>query len=67
MDRAEIVSTEGFVKTAAAWFGECLKTEETTPLEPDAKEYKYYARGVSLVQDGDLKLVRFGQVEEAQP
>jgi hypothetical protein len=27
-------------------------------LEPRTKETKYYARGIGLVQDGALKLVR---------
>ena len=31
---------------------------ETTPLELGAREYKYYARGVGIVQDGALKLVK---------
>ncbi len=60
MDRAEVVSLTETVKTPAGAFEDCLKTEETTPLEPGVKEYKYYARGVGLVQDGDLKLVKHG-------
>ena len=57
MDRAEIVSTSAMVQTPAGEFKNCLKVEETTPLEPGKKEYKYYAPGVGLVQDGSLKLV----------
>jgi hypothetical protein len=57
MDRAEIVSTSAVVQTPAGEFKNCLKVEETTPLEPGKKEYKYYAPGVGLVQDGSLKLV----------
>ena len=33
----------------------CLKTEETTPLEPDAREDKYYAPGVGNVLTVDLQ------------
>ena len=33
----------------------CLKTEETTPLEPDALEDKYYASGVGNVLTVDLQ------------
>lgn len=55
MDRAEIVSLTATVAGSPAWKN-CLKVEETTPLEPGVKEYKYYAAGVGLVQDGDLKL-----------
>lgn len=65
MDRAQIVSMADTRKTAAGEFKHCLKTEETTPLEPAEKEYKYYAPGVGLLQDGSLKLVKFGQVEKS--
>jgi hypothetical protein len=61
MDRAEIVSLNTTVNTPAGEFKNCLKMEETTPLEPGVKEYKYYASGVGLVQDGALKLVRYGK------
>jgi hypothetical protein len=60
MDRAEIVSLAETVRTKAGEFRSCLKVEETTPLEPGVKEYKYYAPGIGLVQDGSLKLVRHG-------
>jgi len=64
MDRAEVVSTNEMVKTPAGVFVHCVKTEETTPLEPQSKEYKYYAPQVGLIQDGDLKLVKHGQVKD---
>ena len=53
----EIVSVNETVKTPAGEFKNCLKVEETTPLEPGVKEYKYYAPGVGLVQSNTLKLV----------
>jgi hypothetical protein len=59
MDRAEIVSVTETVRTPAGEFENCLKVEETTPLEPGDREYKYYAPGIGLVQDGALKLVRY--------
>jgi hypothetical protein len=59
MDRAENVSTNLTFQTPAGTFKNCLKTRETTPLESGA-EYKLYAPGVGLVQDGGLKLVRHG-------
>jgi hypothetical protein len=62
MDRAEIVGLKETVRTEAGEFKDCLKTEETTPLEPGVKEYKYYAPGVGLVQDGSLKLVKYGRL-----
>lgn len=64
MDRAEIVSMSETVKTSVEEFKNCLKVEETTPLEPKNKEYKYYAHGVGLVQDGSLKLVKYGKTEK---
>jgi hypothetical protein len=60
MDRAENVSTQEVVKTASQTFERCLKVKETTPLEPDTLEYKFYAPGIGLVQDGDLQLVKQG-------
>ena len=52
MDRAEIVSLNETVATPAGEFKKCIKMEETTPLEPGNKGYKYYAPGVGLVRDG---------------
>jgi hypothetical protein len=60
MDRAEIVSLTSTVTGGAGPWKNCVKVEETTPLEPGTKEYKYYASGIGLVQDGDLKLVSRG-------
>jgi hypothetical protein len=59
MDRAVIVSLSETLRTPAGSFRDVLKIEETTPLEPNAREFKYYARGVGLLQDGSLKLVRY--------
>jgi hypothetical protein len=59
MDRAEIVSVTEKAVTRAGSFDRCVKTRETTPLEPLAREYKVYAPGVGLAQDGDLKLVSY--------
>jgi hypothetical protein len=63
MDRAEVISLAETIRTPAGEFKGCLKTEETTPLEPGVREFKYYARGVGLVQDGALKLVRYGMTK----
>ena len=64
LDRAEVVSLTETVKTPAGEFKDSLKVEETTPLEPGVKEYKYYARGVGLIRDGDLKLVKYGKLDK---
>src|SRR5262249_7193955 len=57
MDRAEIVSLSEKLTIRAGTFEKCLKTKETTPLEPVARESKTYAPGVGLVKDGSLELV----------
>jgi hypothetical protein len=57
MDRAEVVSVSERLTTPAGAFERCLKTEETTPLEPGDKESKLYAPGVGLIQDGPLVLI----------
>jgi hypothetical protein len=61
MDRAQIVSLTESLKTPAGAFTNVLKVEETTPLEPGVKEAKFYAAGVGLIQDGELKLVKYGK------
>lgn len=63
MDRAEIVSLGETVRTPAGEFRNALKIAETNPLEPGAREYKYYAPGVGLIQDGSLKLVKSGKAD----
>lgn len=62
MDRVEIVSDSDVLKTPSGAYEDCLKTEETTPLEPGVKEYKVFAKGVGIVQDGDLVLTKYGKV-----
>jgi hypothetical protein len=66
LDRAEIVSARETIKTPAGEFNNCLKTKETTPLEPRAVEYKYYAAGIGLVQEESLKLTKYGQQDESK-
>ena len=60
MDRAEIVSLEETLKTPAGVFSGCLKTQETTALNPAENEYKTYAPGIGLIQDEDLLLIEYG-------
>ncbi len=57
-DRAEIVSATDTLATPAGTFSNVLKTEETNPLEPGEKEFKFYAPGIGLIQDEALKLVK---------
>jgi hypothetical protein len=48
-DRSEILSLEERVKVPRGHFNDVLMLRETTPLEPRAAEYKFYAPGVGLV------------------
>ncbi|HLQ36949.1 MAG TPA: hypothetical protein VK348_04050 [Planctomycetota bacterium] len=61
MDRAEVVSLAAKFECPAGKFADVLQTEETTPLKKDEKEHKLYARGVGLLQDGGLRLTRYGK------
>lgn len=63
MDRAENISTSETLKTPAGNFSHVLKTEETTPLEPKEKEYKFYAPGIGLIKDEGLLLVKYGFIK----
>jgi uncharacterized membrane protein YkoI len=64
MDRIEVLSLNEKAVTPAGTFERCLKTEDTSPLEPALREVKIYAPGVGLVQDGDAKLVNYGFVKK---
>jgi hypothetical protein len=61
LDRAKNISVTETVKTPAGEFKDVLKVEETNPLEKNAREFKYYAPGVGLIQDAELKLVAYGK------
>ena len=64
MDRARIVSVSETFTSPAGTFSNCVKTQETTPLEAGAKDYKLYAPGVGQVRDGALALVKYGKDPE---
>jgi hypothetical protein len=57
MDRAEIISVNDSLNTPAGIFTNCVKIEETSPLEPGSKGYKVYAPGIGLIKDGSLLLI----------
>lgn len=63
MDRAEIMSMNENVQTPAGEFSDCLKTEETNALKPKEKEFKYYAPGIGLVQEEELRLIKYGFIK----
>jgi hypothetical protein len=58
-DRAEIIAVNDTFDTPAGNFQNVLKTEETNPLEPDEKEFKFYAPGIGLIQEEAIKLVNY--------
>ena len=62
MDRAEVLSLTERVSTPAGDYAGVLMTKETTPLEPSLVEYKYYATGIGLIQDGAPLLVEYGYI-----
>jgi hypothetical protein len=60
MDRAEHVSMTERVESPAGSFKNCLRVRESTPLESSSKDFKIYADGVGLVEDNELKLIKYG-------
>ena len=62
-DRGEIVATDATGTVPWGAFDDAVRTRDTTPLEPDLEEFKYYARGVGVVleeEEGErLELVSF--------
>jgi len=52
-DFAEVKSLTAHVTVPYGSFNHCLKTEETTPLEPDLLEDKFYAPGVGNIETLD--------------
>jgi len=60
LDKAEILSVTDTVTVPVGTFKNVLKTEETTSLEPDVVDFKFYARGIGLIKDAEVSLVKFG-------
>ena len=58
-DRAEIISLNETLETPAGVFTNVLKTEETNPLKPEEREFKYYAPEIGLIQDETLQLLNY--------
>ncbi len=55
-DRAEIISITETVNTPAGTFDKVIKTEETNPLEPNSKDYKFYAQGLGFIMEESFDL-----------
>jgi hypothetical protein len=49
-DRVEILSLDEHTEVPFGSFDQAMKTQDTTPLEPDLVEQKYYARDVGPVE-----------------
>jgi multimeric flavodoxin WrbA len=58
-DRAEILSDDVTMKTPAGTFGNCIRIEETSGIDPEDLCYKTYAPGVGIIQDDDLVLTKY--------
>lgn len=56
-DQAEVVGLAESATVPFGTFDNCLKTRETTPLEPQLVEFKFYAAGVGniLTTEGDTR------------
>jgi hypothetical protein len=53
-DRGRVLSLDERVKVPAGSFDHVLMTRDWTPLEPDATEHKFYARGTGPVLSVDI-------------
>ena len=60
LDRAEHVEVGQELTVPAGTFENCVKVEETTPLDKKELSEKNYCYGVGLVTDDDLELVSIG-------
>jgi hypothetical protein len=63
VDRAEIIEIDSELVVPAGSFNDVLVIAESNPLEPGVEELKYYAPGIGLLQDEDLKLVEYGFID----
>ena len=50
-DAGEVLSLFESITVPYGSFTDCLQTEDFTPLEPDALEYKFYAEGIGVVKE----------------
>ncbi len=53
-DRGRILSLDEHIEVPYGTFDGCLQTEDTTPLDPEVLEHKYYCMGVGPVLAVDL-------------
>lgn len=53
-DRGRILALDVAVNVPTGNYTGCLKTEDTTPLEPDVLEHKYYCPGIGVIKEENL-------------
>jgi hypothetical protein len=58
MDRAEVVTLDAELETPLRTFMKVLHTRETTPLNPREVSEKWYAEGIGMIGDEDLRIVK---------
>lgn len=67
-DVGEVTAIDGSEAVpAASCDGTCVVTRDTTPLEPDVAEAKYYAPGVGLILEIDLETGERVELVEITP
>ncbi len=54
-DKGEVLRTDDSISVPFGSFEDVLRIRDTTPLEPNVVEHKYYARGVGLVSEREIK------------
>lgn len=57
LDRAEVMSLDGTLRTPHGMVERVLVTKESSPLEPGVEELKSYGAGIGLVRDDDMLLM----------
>ncbi len=60
MDRIEIVSIDEKITTPAGTFAKSIQVLESSPLEKNLHDRKWYVSGVGQVKDGKMVLVKYG-------
>jgi len=50
-DMGKVVALQQTVTAPAGTYHDCIETEDTTPLEPNVREHKFYCKGVGVVRE----------------
>jgi hypothetical protein len=54
-DRAEVLAVDAEATVPFGSYTDLVKTADTTPLEPEVEEHKFYAEGVGLVYEEQVR------------